>query len=434
MDTEMPDSADLSPSSSTETSGEQATHSKGHGLEDTAPALEPADLVAAMVTAGEWPDPGLLEQLVLAGDAAVEPLIALLRSPPRGYAGEESLYHAIVVLGTLRPPAAIPELVEVVKRYKSDIADIAADALAEFDAQGFETLLELCKDPSLQGYKRAHIRTAAARAVDDDPVRRSQLAQVCRLQLEELISKAREEVRLYELEANDGPEDELVDADEYDEELDDWDEELDELDEWDDDAIDDEPIDEEQEPGVEPRDEHLLSVAEQSPNDDSQEDDPEVDDPDIDAGPAEELAFVVGDLVDLGDQASFDLIRTAFKEGLVDDSIVDESIFDDCDDRVGDDRPEPKRRPDWLGIYRIRHTAHFELLRRPPRPLPIDLPLPDHRYEDCDDDPAPSPVVSVTAPIRNTGPALGRNDPCWCGSGKKFKKCHLGKDTLVDPK
>jgi preprotein translocase subunit SecA len=18
----------------------------------------------------------------------------------------------------------------------------------------------------------------------------------------------------------------------------------------------------------------------------------------------------------------------------------------------------------------------------------------------------------------------GRNDPCWCGSGKKFKKCH----------
>ena len=23
---------------------------------------------------------------------------------------------------------------------------------------------------------------------------------------------------------------------------------------------------------------------------------------------------------------------------------------------------------------------------------------------------------------------LGRNDPCWCGSGKKYKKCHLGRD------
>jgi preprotein translocase subunit SecA len=19
---------------------------------------------------------------------------------------------------------------------------------------------------------------------------------------------------------------------------------------------------------------------------------------------------------------------------------------------------------------------------------------------------------------------IGRNDPCWCGSGKKFKRCH----------
>jgi hypothetical protein len=23
---------------------------------------------------------------------------------------------------------------------------------------------------------------------------------------------------------------------------------------------------------------------------------------------------------------------------------------------------------------------------------------------------------------------LGRNDQCWCGSGKKYKKCHLASD------
>ena len=23
---------------------------------------------------------------------------------------------------------------------------------------------------------------------------------------------------------------------------------------------------------------------------------------------------------------------------------------------------------------------------------------------------------------------LGRNDPCWCGSGLKYKRCHLGRD------
>jgi preprotein translocase subunit SecA len=26
-------------------------------------------------------------------------------------------------------------------------------------------------------------------------------------------------------------------------------------------------------------------------------------------------------------------------------------------------------------------------------------------------------------PVR-TGPKVGRNDPCPCGSGKKFKNCH----------
>ncbi len=27
-------------------------------------------------------------------------------------------------------------------------------------------------------------------------------------------------------------------------------------------------------------------------------------------------------------------------------------------------------------------------------------------------------------PVRNEGPKAGRNDPCPCGSGKKYKKCH----------
>lgn len=39
---------------------------------------------------------------------------------------------------------------------------------------------------------------------------------------------------------------------------------------------------------------------------------------------------------------------------------------------------------------------------------------------------APEPTVSQ--PVRREGPKLGRNDPCWCGSGKKYKKCHLAKD------
>ena len=29
---------------------------------------------------------------------------------------------------------------------------------------------------------------------------------------------------------------------------------------------------------------------------------------------------------------------------------------------------------------------------------------------------------------RRERPKLGRNDPCWCGSGKKYKKCHMEQD------
>jgi preprotein translocase subunit SecA len=51
---------------------------------------------------------------------------------------------------------------------------------------------------------------------------------------------------------------------------------------------------------------------------------------------------------------------------------------------------------------------------------------------------APSPFSASAAPkpartggddapvatVRRDEPKIGRNDPCWCGSGKKFKKCH----------
>ena len=32
-------------------------------------------------------------------------------------------------------------------------------------------------------------------------------------------------------------------------------------------------------------------------------------------------------------------------------------------------------------------------------------------------------VEVIPTPIRN-GPKVGRNDPCPCGSGKKYKNCH----------
>lgn len=40
----------------------------------------------------------------------------------------------------------------------------------------------------------------------------------------------------------------------------------------------------------------------------------------------------------------------------------------------------------------------------------------------------PPPVLDRGQWFRQAGRKLGRNDPCWCGSGKKYKHCHLKQD------
>jgi hypothetical protein len=58
----------------------------------------------------------------------------------------------------------------------------------------------------------------------------------------------------------------------------------------------------------------------------------------------------------------------------------------------------------------------------PKTPLPDAVPeIPGHVHgPDCNHDHDHEPL----APYRRAAPKLGRNDPCFCGSGRKFKKCH----------
>jgi len=43
-----------------------------------------------------------------------------------------------------------------------------------------------------------------------------------------------------------------------------------------------------------------------------------------------------------------------------------------------------------------------------------------------------SPTETKREPVRNTGRKVGRNDPCPCGSGKKFKACHMKQGSHGD--
>jgi SEC-C motif len=38
------------------------------------------------------------------------------------------------------------------------------------------------------------------------------------------------------------------------------------------------------------------------------------------------------------------------------------------------------------------------------------------------------PIFPSQGPPPFTG-EIGRQEPCWCGSGKKYKQCHLRKDS-----
>jgi preprotein translocase subunit SecA len=79
--------------------------------------------------------------------------------------------------------------------------------------------------------------------------------------------------------------------------------------------------------------------------------------------------------------------------------------------------------PGFVGsVWRITSTTH-------------DAPPPDEAAPPSSDgDPSGSggpagtpPADKPIEPIRNRGERVGRNDPCPCGSGKKFKNCHMKK-------
>jgi preprotein translocase subunit SecA len=58
----------------------------------------------------------------------------------------------------------------------------------------------------------------------------------------------------------------------------------------------------------------------------------------------------------------------------------------------------------------------------PPRRLGgVDMPVSE---EETDAAPASNEVQLPRVTVRRETPKVGRNDPCPCGSGKKYKHCH----------
>jgi len=80
----------------------------------------------------------------------------------------------------------------------------------------------------------------------------------------------------------------------------------------------------------------------------------------------------------------------------------------------GSEKWERERRRQRLAIKQMRQEWADHVERNPA--ILAEGPL---AGLDLGEEPEPP----VTAPIRKTGERVGRNDPCLCGSGKKYKKC-----------
>ena len=371
----------------------------------------------------------LLEQILEAGESAIEPLLSILQTRPSGWPEEAPLVHAIGLLTMLRPPAALPPLIEIARDRTVDLAEEAGDALASYGQQGLEALLDLIRDPCIIGSQRATLIDCAkmpwAATSSCDPClpgrfalfsRRSSLLPLnsawkrtssrsrsskpssrrprrnwnkpsgkYRRSSSSALARARKTHPLARNQGPASPKDFLFQRT--------------------------------------TRKSSSMSTRTRTRN--------EVDDEEeynecLDHRPSDALSYLVLDLCDLADPLARDMIQEAFDQGLIQPEIVDAEAVDRLYASGGN---ELGFETTWIEDYRASYDEELRYREQvrslPPIRFPSRTSYPSFEHREYQPPPAPVPPVE---PIRNKAPKIGRNDPCWCGSGKKYKKCHLGKD------
>jgi hypothetical protein len=271
-------------------------------------------LIDDMVAAGEWPEPGLLRSILEQGEAAVPPLLEVVRREVTGWRQAETLRKACLLLGSLGATSAIPALIELFYRYEDYLLEDVYRALAMLGAEAVEPALGVVRDEALGWYPRAMAANAAIEASGQEPALRAQVTAALRELLAGYVARA-------------------------------------------------ETLNEEE-----------ISVA----------------------------TSLVTDLAQLADPEARALIDAAFEAGIVNEGMINPRNVADYY-RRGGKRPLPPDSRAWLGRYQDQYRAHLDRERRRQRE-------------------AQQPAR------RRQGLKLGRNDPCWCGSGKKYKYCHLRQD------
>ncbi|MCY0882050.1 MAG: SEC-C metal-binding domain-containing protein, partial [Firmicutes bacterium] len=98
--------------------------------------------------------------------------------------------------------------------------------------------------------------------------------------------------------------------------------------------------------------------------------------------------------------------------------------------------PQLQPQPQMLTMQDPTHMVQETPDTPPPANAPIDQPSPRpfQVIQGGQGRTAHTEANAVEQETDNDGhPILGRNDPCWCGSGKKYKLCHGASDQTHEP-
>ncbi|MDD2989698.1 MAG: DUF1186 domain-containing protein [Zoogloea sp.] len=117
---------------------------------------------------------------------------------------------------------------------------------------------------------------------------------------------------------------------------------------------------------------------------------------------------VVTHLADLGATEHLPLIREWFAAGLIDDSYVDATQLE----------TDIQRSP-AATLASVREAGHGLI-----DDLMPEIALWPHIHHMPPVELPPIPLGTLREPIVRDEAKVGRNDPCPCGSGRKYKKCH----------
>ena len=138
----------------------------------------------------------------------------------------------------------------------------------------------------------------------------------------------------------------------------------------------------------------------------------------MDQGDEEMIGAIICEMVSFAPREALDDITEAYRLGLVDTGLVD---FEYVEKSIAEGDAQVRQSLEWCRPTGIEDTIeelqHWGSFMEKPTPKPASL-LPPPPVEAVR-----KPAAPATSPVLSRGQRIGRNDPCHCGSGKKFKKC-----------